>query len=116
MSKRKQGIILVIIIAILLTSKLYYDYKMELLLEEVDQYIIQIKEIYAERNDGVIETSTTTEVSRIEDLIYLSFTKIVFIYNKSDEEVFVEVKNWTRETPKTITIKFFGDGVTIYTD
>lgn len=116
MSKRKQGIVLLIIIAILLSSKLYYDYKMELLLDEVNQYIIHIKEIYAKRNDDVIEASTTIETPRIEDLIYLSFTKIVFIYDNNGEEVFVEVKNWTKKTPKTITIKFFGDGVTIYTD
>jgi len=113
MSKLKQIMILLIIITILIASKLYYDYKMELLLEEVDLYIVKVKEIYEERNVDVIYD---VESSKIEDLIYVSFNKIVFIYNKNGEEVFVEVKNWMRKTPKAITIKFFGDGVTIYTD
>ena len=113
MSKRKQGIVLLVIIAILMTSKLYYDYKMALLLEEVDQYIVRIKEIYAEENDDI---TYDVESSKIEDLIYISFNKIVFIYNRNGEEVFVEVINWMKKNPKTVTIKFFGDGVIIYTD
>jgi len=116
MSKIKQIKILLMIITILLASKLYYDYKLKLLLEEVDQHIVKVKEIYEERNDEVVDVSYDVESSKIEDLIYVSFNKIVFIYSKNGEEVFVEVKNWMRNTPKTITIKFFGDGVTIYTD